>query len=273
MAVYNPNTVAGSLAIAPLCGLPVVNFVPASLQSQCATVAARHVPPGSPSDWLAVATASLIARGIIYFKNVPGDCGSPTQVDLSNASAAGEVGQAALGIASMAGASLPGIGVAISLIQGIFAHHAQAVATEQKTICAVAGVINQVFAYYDKQVRNGSISPSSAYTGMQTFLSQVDEQLATIYQSCNASCVYRGILAAHADFVESYYPAIAPVSIFSHAPGGAPSGLGSVPGGVIQVGETVLSPVASAFGISAGALGLIVIALIALFAVGLAVSK
>jgi hypothetical protein len=246
-------TIAQWLAAAPACGLPSSNFVPSEFQAQCSTVAARHVPSGAPSDFVTVCTASLIARGIIYFKSTPGDCPQPTQLGITDAqitglagsaaSAGAQIGLSVAGIASMAGAVLPGIGVAVTAISAIFNAHAQAVANEQATICAVAGIINQVFATYDSAVRRGLISPSTAYAGMQTYLNQVNGQLQSIYKSCNASCVYQGILAAHADFVESYYPQIAPPQISAHAPTAAPATIvPTSPGGVVGVG--VSAPVA-----------------------------
>jgi hypothetical protein len=271
------NQLPPQLAIAPLCGLNPANFVPPSLYDQCLTVAKRNIPKGAPSDWVSVCQGSLIVRGIIYYKKVPGDCGTPTSLDLENVSAAGQAGQIATGIASMAGAQLPGIGVAVQAIQAIFAHHAEAVANEQATICQVAKVFNQVIGFYDAKVRSGAISPSAAWNGMQNFLAQVTEQLASIFQQCNASCVYTAIINAHSDFVQSYYPAIAPVSVFSHAPGAAPASLGTTPGGVIQVGgaiaDTVAAPIAASIGVPVATLGLIVGALLLLFVIGWAVTK
>lgn len=271
------NQLPPQLAIAPLCGLPPRNFVDPSLYDQCLTVAKRNVPPGAPSDWVSVCQGSLIVRGIIYYHAVPGDCGRPANLDFQNAELAGVGGQIATGIASMAGSTLPGIGIAVQALQQIFQHHAEAVANEQNTICKVAGVINQVFAYYDAKVKSGDISPSAAYTGLQTFIAQANGQLATIEKQCNAACVYTAILSAHADFAKSYYPAIAPASFFSHMPGGAPSSLGSVPGGVIKVGgaalDVVATPLSYAIGVPAGTIAFVLGVLIALFVIGWAVSK
>jgi hypothetical protein len=224
------------LRIAPQWGLPAAYFAPQSFSSLAAAIAQRNVPAKAPSGFVTLTTACLIARGMISWKSSPGDCGSPTRVDLTNVQLTQEAGNVAMGIAAQAGASIPGLGPAIQAIQEIFAHHAQAVANEQATICRVAGVINQVFRYYDTQVLNGDISPSSAYAGIQAYLGQVNEQLQSIEKSCNAACVWQGVLAAHADFVESYYPAIAPKGFFSHAPGAAPSNDLTTPGGVVQVG-------------------------------------
>jgi len=178
---------------------------------------------------------------MIYWKSNPGDCGSATHVDLSGAQTVGQVGSAVSGIASMAGASLPGIGVAVQAIESIFAHHAQAVANEQATICSVLGVMNQVFRYYDQQVRSGIISPSTAYAGIQNFISQVTAKLQTIYKVCNSACVWIGVLQAHSDFVEVYYPQIAPSQLSAHAPGAPPSVYGGSPGGIIAVGAGTIA--------------------------------
>lgn len=234
MSVDTKNwTVSDWLAAAPACGLPSNNFVPVSLRPQCASLAQKHIPAGAPPNFETVCTASLIARGIIYFKQSPGDCGTPTKIDFSDV---GAVQSIANGITAMAGASLPGIGQAVKIISDIFAQHDIAVANEQKTICSVANTLNSVINYYDRLVSAGSISPSTAYAGMQNYLSQVNGKLQTIEKQCNAACVYSGIISAHSDFVQIYYPVLAPVGFFSHAPGAAPSFFGTTPGGVIQVG-------------------------------------
>lgn len=170
----------------------------------------------------------------------------------------------------MAGAVLPGIGIAVQTISQIFAHHAEAVANEQKTICSVLAVMNQVIGYYDKQVRAGNLSPSAAYAGMQNFIGQVDEQLSTIEKPCNSACVWTGVLQAHADFCQSYYPAIAPLGLFSHAPGGAPSLLDSVPGGVILSGGAakVLSSLGLSSSSSMSAALVILVVILAIVAIG-----
>lgn len=222
---------------APAVGLLSSNFVPQALRSQCSNVAQNSVPPSAPSTFVTACTASLIIRGILYFKNTPGDCGTPTQLNLTASQATSAIGGVAVGIASMAGAALPGIGAAVNAIATIFANHAKAVATEQSTICAVANVINQVIPYYDALVRAGKISPSTAYAGMQNFLNQVNAQLAAIEKTCDAACVYQGILKAHSAFVQTYWPQIAPPQVSSHAPGAPPVSI-TAPGGVVTVGTS-----------------------------------
>src|SRR5271170_448237 len=244
-----PSTVAGWVALGPTNGLNVANYVPQSLYSLALTSAQRKVPAGSQNAGRVIGCqAFLIVRGVIYYKNTPGDCGLATSsIDLG-AQVAGAAGSIAVGIASMAGAVLPGIGIAVAAIQDIFASHAAAVADEQSVICKVAGVINQVIPYYDNQVRTGALDPSDAAAGMQTYISQVNEQLATIEKQCNAACVYSTVLAAHADFVQSYYPLIAPVQAGAHAPGASPVANNTTPGGVVQVGGTASGSIALASG-------------------------
>lgn len=254
-----------TLAQAPLYGLPAANFVPADFQSQCLTVAQRNTPPGATADFVENCRAMLIARGLMARHKIPGDCASAASVDFSDVQAVQGVGQIAGSIASMAGASLPGIGIAIKLIQSIFAHHDVAVANEQKVICQVAGIINQVIAYYDKQVKSGAMVPSTAYNGMQSFFAQCNAQLSTIYKKCNASCQYEGFIAAHSDFVQSYYPYLAPVQVGAHAPGAAPSATGTTPGGVVQIGNAVSSALS---GITSGLSGAEKLILLGLAAVG-----
>lgn len=255
-------TLADYLANAPAVGLSPANFVPSKWRSICQDVANNSIPTKAPSTFSLACNASLIIRGLLYFKSNPGDCGSPTSLDLENASLTGFAGNAAgaglsiaksiagvgSGIASMAGAVLPGISVAVSAIEQIFANHAQAVANEQTTICKVAGVMNQVIPYYDNLVRTGKINPSDAYSGMQSFIQQVDEALSAIMKSCDAACVYTAILQAHYTFVEKYYPLIAPVTATPHAPGAPPASTNTTPGGIVQAGNPrpVASPVVPA---------------------------
>jgi hypothetical protein len=240
------STAWDTLATAPAYGLPAANFVPVDFRSQCTLIAQKHTPAGVDASFPEWCANMLIARGIMARHKVPGDCEYGGSVDFSDVQIAQGAGQIAGNIASMAGASIPGIGSAISLIANIFAHHDMAVANEQKVICQVAGVINQVIAYYDRQVKIGAVSPSAAYGGMQSFFQQCKAHLQSIYKSCNAACWYSAVLDAHADFVTTYYPYIAPVQAAAHAPGAAPSALGTVPGGVVQVGNAAVSTVTQA---------------------------
>lgn len=242
---------ADYLNAAPSVGLSPANFVPNQWRSICQDVANNSAPAKAPKTFPVACNASLVTRGIIYFKSNPGDCGSPSKLNLTDAQLTGEAGQIASGvvkglasgIGSMTSAILPGISVAVSAIQQIFANHAAAVANEQTTICKVSQIMNQVIPYYDNLVRTGKINPSDAYSGMQSFINQVDELLSAIMKSCDAACVYTAILQAHYTFVEKYYPLIAPVTATPHAPGAPPASTKTTPGGVVYAGNP--APVAS----------------------------
>jgi hypothetical protein len=238
MAFKSPTTLAGWIALGPTSGLAFANNIPASYYNTALTVAQRHIPAGfsNPSGWTILCQAYIVVRGIIYFKDAPGDCGQGVPLELGSIS---DTTAAVNGIASMAGAALPGIGQAVSQITALFTQaHAAAVVDEQTVICGVAGIINQVIPYYDNLVRTGKISPSDAYAGMQAYIAQVTSQLSTIQKTCDAACVYSAVLAAHADFVQTYYPSIAPVQASASAPGAAPVAIGTTPGGVMQVGTS-----------------------------------
>lgn len=253
----NPTTLQGWVAYGSAMGLNPLNYVPSSMYPDALVSVQRNIksasnPPSAAQ--IAQGEACIVVRGLIYFKSVPGDCPSQSQLDFSGAEITQGVGGIASGIASLAGASLPGIGVAVQAISQIFEHHAQAVATEQQTICAVAGIINQVIPYYDNQVKIGVISPGTAKQGVQNFIAQVNGRLQSIYKKCNASCVYMSFLQAHVDFLNTYYPAIAPVGLFSHTPGAAPvTAYPTAPGGVIQVGGGATLSGSVSAGVPAGA--------------------
>jgi hypothetical protein len=216
--------------------------------SQYRLVALRNKPAGAPQDFPAVCEAMLRARGLIYWKNNPGDCGAPPPpqgfssgqiVGLSGAAASGVVG--GLGaVGTISGAATLGISTAVTLavagIESVFAHHAQAVANEQATICAVAGYFNPLIRQIDAAVRSGQISPSQGVTYMQQVAQQAINGLAGIVKTCNASCVYQAILKAHIDFANYFYNAIAPSQIYPNNPGSAPTTYGTPPGGVTANG-------------------------------------
>lgn len=228
-----------------LFGYPGSGLGGASLDPSYALVAARNKPSGAPADFAIVAEACLRARGLIYFRNNPGDCGAPPGVPsftsgqivgLSGGAASGVVG--GLGsVGALTGAATAGIGTAVSLavagIESIFQHHAQAVTNEQTTICAVAGYFNPLVKQIDASVASGQISASDGITYMKQVAQQAINGLQSINGVCNAACVYIGVLKAHMDFVSTYYPAISPAeSIGASAPGGAPTFFGTPPGGV-----------------------------------------
>ena len=214
-------------------------------------VSTRNNNTGNPG-FVAPCSANLRARGLIYYKKTPGDCGSgnaPSSgfssgqiVGLSGQAASGVIG--GLGVAGvLTGPATLGIGTAVSLavagISEIFSHHATAVADEQSTICSVVNYFNPVCRQIDNAVANGQISPDQGVTYMRQVTQQAINGLQTIYKKCNAACYYIGYLRAHADFVSTFYPYLSPdgpTGLRAQAPGAAPTGTNNPPGAVPDAG-------------------------------------
>lgn len=215
---------------------------------------AQSKPSGAPGDYNVSCEANVRARGIIYYHTNPGDCGAPQAVSgigtpqvvgLSGSASSGVVG--GLGVAGVIGGAATlgittAISVAVGAIEGIFAHHAQAVANEQATICQVINYFNPLVARLDAAVRAGAISSDDGITYLTQIANSARNGLAEIMKICNASCVYQGTLLAHIYFAKNFYPAIAPVSIFPQQPSGPPDGLGTPPGGVTITGTNPAPP-------------------------------
>lgn len=231
------------------CGAPaqgLLTYNPSDpFASAYAAAVSQSKPAGAPSSYTLTCEAMLRARGLIYFKTNPGDCGSAQPlpgvlgggqiVGLSGSAASGIVG--GLGVAGViGGAATLGISAAVSIavgaIESVFAHHEQAVQNEQATICSVVNYFNPILRQIDAAVQNGQITPAQGITYVSQVANQAISGLAGIMKQCNASCVYQGILQAHIIFVKTYYPGIAPLIPAATAPGAPPSGYGTPPGGV-----------------------------------------
>lgn len=209
LKAYNPND-------------PFASYYP--------VVSQRNMPLQATSKnnggFLVICEGMLRARGLIYYKKSPGDC--PQQnVFSSAANPSGELSDLKLGASAASGVSSAigaigvisgpatlGIGLGISVgaqaIAQIFTHHAQAVQTEQETICAVTSIFNQVIAALDKGVQNGTVDASDAVSIMGNYAQQANAQLETIEKTCNAACYYQGLINAQVDFAGIYYPKISP---------------------------------------------------------------
>lgn len=188
--------------------------------------------------------AMLRAGGLIYAKQVDGDCGAATLSGGpdSNSQIVGLAGQGAgltiggLGaVGVLSGAATFGIGagitVAVAAITDIFQHHAQAVANEQRTICSVVNTFNAAKSLIDNAVMSGQITPGEAVTYLTQVANQAKTGLSSIEKVCNAACYFKGFISAQVDFARQYYPSIAP-NTGQLRPGQAPTAFGSLPGGV-----------------------------------------
>jgi hypothetical protein len=244
-AMAYENCAAPPQGLYPYPGLP---GLPQDIDRQYAVVALRNKPSSAPAGFAVLAEACLRARGILYHKSVPGDCGraaapsgitSGQIVGLSGMAASGVVGGlSAAGV--LAGPATLGISSAVSLavagIEDVFQHHAQAVANEQSTICSMAAYFNGVCPQIDQAVLSGAITYDQGVTFMRQVTQQAISGLQSIYKPCNAACVYQGVLRAHADFVSYLYPRISPIWQGAQAPASAPVTPNNPPGAVPDAG-------------------------------------
>lgn len=207
-------------------------------------IAARNCPlKADTASFITECIHSLEWRGFIYSKSKPGDCGSPTILDDSDLAALklGQVGGSGVVTAlsaigtigsTVAGVATLGIGIGVGVVTDILQHHASAVQTEQGTLCEATLVFNQSLGYIDHQVRTGVITPEQGISSVKALVTQILAYLNSIEQTCNAACYYQGFARAHADFVNQYYPAIAPAgqTVASQPPNSAPLTAGPLGG-------------------------------------------
>ncbi len=179
----------------------------------------RNKPAGLISpDFENQAEACLRYRGLIYWKQNPGDCGQwssrtssiPTSANNTVQAEAESAGDSALG-------SIPVIGGIIASIFGdIFAEHTQAVQAEQTNICNVTQAANAAIYSIDAAVAAGQITAAQGIAAMQQTVAQLIAQLQqTAKTATDASVYFQGFLRAHLDFANEFYPAIAPAGISS----------------------------------------------------------
>lgn len=164
-----------------------------------------------------------------YYKNSPGDCGTPPQLgSLGVVQEAGSFAGAGLGAAqlgvSLAGTAfkaLPIVGAAIGVFEAAyslaFAPHQQAVRVEQNTLCNAIPLANQYMDQIDSAYRAGQISGLQVDAALDALYTKFLELVAGIVKPtpfsiatseqvhvCNAACVYaralRGIIDAKERF-------------------------------------------------------------------------
>jgi hypothetical protein len=167
------------------------------------------------SDWtLCVVKSFLYARRLIYSKVSPGDCGTQSYGQLSSPGSFAAIG---LGGAAQVDPEpiSKGILSGLASITGIFgAHHAQAVITEEDTICKVSSYLNSSLASLENAVKAGNVSPDSASQILSQVGGQLDPLLGQIAKPCNAACGFRiGIRALVSFMTDIGFPLLAPSSL------------------------------------------------------------
>lgn len=172
-------------------------------KATCTDCATQGLPPTQTVINPPVNSGTPTPVGIVQTNNTDAEIGAAVQIG----------SQAASTIAKATGAlsAIPVIGAVASVISdivGIFgAHHAQAVAEEQATNCAVAFGFNKWIPQYDAAVANGSMSAAAALSAVtQIIQSQLIPALGPVISGHNIGWGERQILMAHLAFRQAWYP-------------------------------------------------------------------
>ena len=193
----------------------------------------RNTPAGvNVTSFMTQGEAFLRARTIAYMKSKPGDCGGTYIPQGSNALQAVKISQASLGgasaIAGAVGATTLSavlgpvtLGLSLGAIPFtlIEAHHAQAVTTEQQTLCQVTIAWNQTAGAIEAALRANQISERDADNYIENLADNMFQGLDRIKKVCNAACYYQGFIRAYQDFCINFlYPNIENGTIVQYDP-------------------------------------------------------
>ncbi len=185
-------------------------------ENSVAVYADRVGAQGGTNNWIrCLAIICLRANRLLYQKKTADDCGTATIPQLTGA---GKAASVATSIASTAlgplGGILAGAGQSSGLgLLSIFTHHAQAVATEQGTICDVslnwAGFAQAV----EQALQQSQIGLQDAITKLDQLHKSLTSELATVSNPVqkNAGYGYTKALDALTLFnKEAVYPSLVP---------------------------------------------------------------
>lgn len=147
-----------------------------------------------------------------------------------------------------AGPATFGITIAIAgitaLFGTIFSHHAQAVATENRILCASGPAANNYLQIIDQAVQSGKATPAQAKQALQSLLADYTSTVQPIIKNnsgqCNAACVELKELTAIVAYKSSLYDDMANAAATSSAAGAGPT---SAP--AVASGSTLQIPAAS----------------------------
>jgi hypothetical protein len=102
-----------------------------------------------------------------------------------------------------------GISAIIGLFPLFFAHHAAAVAQEQKVICAAVPAAQNYLQEIESGVRAGYATPQQGIAALQSLLSDFQSKMSSIIKNdashCNAACVWVKELTAIVAYQSSMY--------------------------------------------------------------------
>jgi len=131
-----------------------------------------------------------------------------------------------------AGPATFGITIAIAgitaLFSTIFAHHAAAVAKENRILCASGPAANNYLQIIDQAVQGGHATPAQAVTALHSLLSDYTSTVQPIIKNnssqCNAACVELKELTAVVAYKSSLYQDMANApAVTSGGPSSAPA--------------------------------------------------
>jgi len=102
-----------------------------------------------------------------------------------------------------------GISALIGLFPIIFQHHAQAVAQEQRVLCASVPAANNTLQVIQNAVNSGQIDPAHGISALSSLLSDFTNTVSSIMKNnssqCNAACVWVKELTAIVAELTSQY--------------------------------------------------------------------
>lgn len=181
---------------------------------------------GGTNNWIrCLAIICLRLNRLPYAKKTPGDCGTATGVQ----------GNMALGLGVTAlktGLSaVPIIGGLLASLSSFipFAHHAQAVANEQATLCDVSVNWAGFSSAMEQALRSKQIGLQDAVTRLDQFAAQLKAELATISNSAQKNAGYGYSKAVDALVLfdkEAVYPSLVPGVLSSLS--GSRAGVGAL---------------------------------------------
>ena len=208
-------------------GVLMDNGVPGYIPGSAQCAAAQGTTPGSVKDLSLVGSAGALAL---------------TTTTTFGASTA--VGAALAPFSA-------GISLAISTIVGLFstilAHHAQAVAKEQSTLCSAVPAANNYLNIIQSAVAAGQATPAQAIQALNSLSTDFDSAVSSIRKmgggSCNAACVMtlelRGIIA----YLTAEYQQATAVTAAAAAPAvSSSSGSGPTSTAPVSSGSTLTIP-------------------------------
>ena len=200
--VNNPQSYIGCA------GDIVRQIAPASVMMQFAAGAGAS----SSNYSMCLAMMFLYSRRIEYWKVAPGDCGSPGTAVIGTTFQVETGVTKGLGVAASVDPEpiSKGILAGVAAIFGGFtAHHAQAVATEQSTLCGVSNSFNYMMNQLEPALLSGQVSAVNASAIMHNAVPALNASLNSIKSGQNAAWGYQIAMTALVNFCDQVvFPAL-----------------------------------------------------------------